>query len=80
MMKISRPDFRMAYSEISWSRNRKRGPAHENRQEKPKMTALAKQDMAAARRAAKTARRVAKMHGTPVVYLKDGKIIYEYPK
>lgn len=31
------------------------------------------------RRAGKQARKVARMHGTPVYYLKDGKIVAEKP-
>jgi hypothetical protein len=30
-------------------------------------------------RASKTARKVARMHGTPVYYIRDGKIIAEKP-
>jgi hypothetical protein len=30
-------------------------------------------------RAAKTARKVARMHGTPVYYIRDGKIVAEKP-
>jgi broad specificity phosphatase PhoE len=30
-------------------------------------------------RACNTARRLAKLHGTPIVYMKNGKIIEEYP-
>jgi hypothetical protein len=36
--------------------------------------------MRAAKRAAKAARKIAKMHGTPIAYMKDGKIILEYLK
>jgi hypothetical protein len=33
----------------------------------------------ALRSAAKTARKIARMHGTPVYYLKDGKVVAEKP-
>ncbi|HYC76795.1 MAG TPA: hypothetical protein VEI02_04115 [Planctomycetota bacterium] len=44
-----------------------------------KPTSLAASAGPALRRAAKDARRIAKMHGTAICYEKDGKIILEKP-
>lgn len=52
------------------------------RTKKPKVLTVqeefVKDVMRAARRATRTARKIAKMHGTPIVYMRDGKIIEEY--
>lgn len=42
---------------------------------KPKVTELAKEVGKALRRAAKQARKTARMHGTPIAIMKDGKVI-----
>jgi hypothetical protein len=46
---------------------------------KPKVTELAKEVGKALRRAAKQARKTARMHGTPIYYEKNGKIIAAKP-
>lgn len=46
---------------------------------KPQVTELAKQVGRALRRAAKQARKIARMHGTPIYYIDKGKIIAAKP-
>lgn len=46
---------------------------------KPKPSRFAKEVGKALRRAGKEARRVAKMHGTPIYYSQDGKIVAAKP-
>lgn len=46
---------------------------------KPKMTELAKQVGNALRRAAKQARKAAKMHGTPIYIERNGKVVAVKP-
>ena len=46
---------------------------------KPKMTDLAKEVGKALRRAAKQARKTARMHGTPIAVEKNGKIVLLKP-
>jgi hypothetical protein len=44
---------------------------------KNKVTPLARSALAGLRQAAKQARKTARMYGTPVIYLKDGKVVRE---
>jgi hypothetical protein len=46
---------------------------------KPHENALAKQVGKALKRAAKTARKLARMHGTTVSFIRDGKIVSKKP-
>ena len=46
---------------------------------RPKLDPTTKQIMAALRRARAVAVKTARMHGTPIIYMRDGKIIREYP-
>jgi hypothetical protein len=49
------------------------------RQSPPKPNDFSRAVGRSLRRAGKQARKVARMHGTPVYYLKDGKIVAEKP-
>ena len=46
---------------------------------KKPLNKFAEQAVRAMRRAAKVARKVAKMHGTPIAILKDGKVVAVKP-
>lgn len=45
----------------------------------PKPDAMTKQILAALRRARAVAVKTARMHGTPIIYMRDGKIVSEHP-
>lgn len=50
-----------------------------SRNAKPKPNELSKAVARSLRRAAKQARKIAKMHGTPIYVMKNGKVVAEKP-